>query len=116
MTKWLDKLAKVLALALDTRVEPEQRAALAVATDLAAKHELSLGRAYLRIERNMPSIFRYLESKREAAGLAGFVADEDIEPPQAAIWDADVAHYPGNRAALEAMMSCTVRPLRARRG
>ena len=115
MAKWLDKLAKILALALDTRVEPEQRAALAVATDLAAKHELSLGRAYLRIERSMPGTFGYLESKREAAGVAGFVADDDLEP-QAATWDADIAPYPGNRAALEAMLSCTVRPLRARSG
>lgn len=113
MTTWLDKLVKVLALGLDTRIEPEQRAAMEVAADLAAKHQLSLGRAYLRIERNMPDTFKYLEAKRAAAGLASFIADGDAEKRPDS-WDAELDHYPGNRQALEAMLCCTVRPLSRR--
>lgn len=114
MTAWLDKLVKILALGLDTRIEPEQRAAMVVAADLAARHQLSLGRAYLRIERTMPDTFKYLEAKRAAAGVASFVADADAER-QPDLWDAELAHYPGNRRAFEAMLSCTVRPV-GRRG
>ena len=114
MTPWLDKLVKILALGLDTRIEPEQRAAMSVATELAAKHRLSLGTAYRRIERSMPGSYEFLEAKRTAAGLASFVGESDPEPPPQA-WDADLAHYPGNRRAMEAMLSCTVRPLSRRR-
>ena len=109
MTTWLEKLVKILALGFDTSIEAEQRSAFAVATDLAAKYRLSLARAYLRVERSMPESFEYLETKRTAAGVAVFVAEADAEA--AAPWDASLEDYPGNRRALEAMLSCTVRPL-----
>ena len=114
MTTWLDKLVKVLALGLDTRIEPEQQAAFIIATDLAARHHLSLGRACLLIERSMPDTFRYLEAKRAAAGLPSFVTEDDADMP-AEPWDANLDHYPGNRRALEAMLSCTIRPYSQRR-
>ena len=109
MATWLDKLVKVLALGFDTRVEPERRSAMVVAAELAAKHRLSLGSAYLRIERSMPDGFNYLETKRAAAGMADLAAEADIE-----VSAEPLDHYPGNRRALEAMLSCTVRPLSRR--
>ena len=114
MTAWLDKLVKILALGFDTRIEPEQKAALVVAADLAAKHNLTLGRAYSRIERSRPDVFKYLEAKRAAAGITGLRAEDDASAV-AQPWDASLERYDGNRTALEAMLSCTVRPMARRR-
>ena len=85
---------------------------MVVAAELAAKHQHTLGQAYLRIERSMPETFRYLEIKRVAAGLDSVVAAGDVEM-RAEPWEAPL-RYSGNIHALEAMLSCTVRPLSRR--
>jgi len=109
MTDWLQTMVKILALALDTEIEPERTSAIARATALAEKNESTLGGSYRRIQHLLPDEFRYLEGKRQAASLASF-SDGTEDMGQLDAMDAASIDYTGNVAAMQAMRSCTVRP------
>ena len=101
MAIWLKKFSKLLALAFDTDVKPEQKSALAKATDLAEKHKCTLGRAYMLIGRRYPIQYLYLEAKRKTSGIPSFETRADL----ATYW-----LDPEDSLATQAMKSCYVSP------
>ncbi len=114
MTVWLKKLAKILALGFETGAGPEQQSALAIAKQLAANNEVSLGSAYRGIAAFLPAEYEYLEAKRRQAGVAPFAGDAARSDDA---WNRLAAQFSGDSLAALAMKSCTVHPLvRRRRG
>ena len=101
MAIWLKKFSKLLALAFDTRIKPEQQSALAKATELAGKHKCTLGRAYMLIGRRYPIQYLYLEAKRKQSEIPSFETRADL----ATYW-----LDPEDSLAMQAMKSCYVSP------
>lgn len=101
MAAWLETFSKLLALAFDTAIKPEQQSAIAKATNLAAKHRCTIGQAYLRVGHRDPTQFRYLEDKRRASGLPSLETPADR---------ANDFFDPEDSLAAQAMKACTVRP------
>lgn len=101
MAIWLKKYSKLLALAFDTDIKPEQQSAMAKATELASKHKCTLGRAYMLIGRRYPIQYLYLEAKRKKSGIPSFETRADI----ATYW-----LDPEDSPAMQAMKSFYVTP------
>ncbi len=101
MAVWLETFSKLLALAFDTKVVPEQQAAMAKATNLAERHKCTIGQAYLRVGHRDPTQYRYLEDKRRASGIASIETQVDR---------ANSLVDPQDSLAAQAMKACTIHP------
>ena len=101
MAIWLKKYSKLLALAFDTDIKPEQQSAMNKASELASKHKCTIGRAYMLIGRRYPVQYLYLEAKRKTSGIPPFETRADL----ATYW-----LDPEDSLAMQAMKSCYVSP------